>query len=327
MSDPTTVEAMTNPTPNSCVEVKCDCNTMWSMAQQFSTLRLCESTGPYKAALIDDYAVRARRIAATYARFYLEKEDGGDPTKKGRFYWMALGAFASKTVACTLEAWQVKTMAATVSKEVKDGLGKGNLWLFCDISGWHWYYSMYPGSFDMCLGSRNTDNYVKPVQEQMKRLPWKGKALPIIKNLSVSPQIKNGFEKVKNFENETQDKRRPSIQLGHLLDIANHEQGVILQPLIYDDPDFAGWIKTQRSWYAHWASPPLQLVFTHACDTKNPELKSVAPEDTELENFKSRMRWITSAANHFHRLMQRNKALMEGELQIMAGWVNLPDKA
>jgi hypothetical protein len=24
---------------------------------------------------------------------------------------------------------------------VTDGLGKGNFWLFCDISGWHWYYA------------------------------------------------------------------------------------------------------------------------------------------------------------------------------------------
>ncbi|HEY8101645.1 MAG TPA: hypothetical protein VIF82_12910 [Burkholderiaceae bacterium] len=327
MSDPTTIEAMTNPTPNSCVEVKCDCNTMWSMAQQFSTLRLCDSTESYKATLINDYAVRARRIAATYARFYLEKEEGGDLTKKGRFYWMALGAFASKTVACTLEAWQVKTMAATISKEVKDGLGKGNLWLFCDISGWHWYYSMYQSSFDMCLGSRNTDNYVKPVQEQMKRLPWKGNALPVIKNLQVSKEIKAGFAKVQEFETTSDAKKRPAIQFAHLLEIANHEQGVILQPLIYDDPDFAGWIKTQRSWYAHWASPPLQLVFSHVCDTKKTELKSVAPDDTELENFKSRMKWIQAAAKDFHRLMQFQKEYMEGELRTMAGWVNLPDKS
>ena len=139
MADSTTVEVATNATPNSCVDVQCDCNTMWSMAQQFSYLRLCDDRGAFKASLIKDYAVRARRIAATYARFYLEKEVGGDPAKKGRFYWMALGAFASKTVACTLEAWQVRAQATFMSKTTKEGLGKGNFWLFCDISGWHWY--------------------------------------------------------------------------------------------------------------------------------------------------------------------------------------------
>jgi len=100
---------------------------------------------------------------------------------------------------------------------------------------------------------------------------------------------------------------------------------VILQPLIYDDPEFAGWIKTQRAWYANWASPPLQLVFTHACDTDKPELKSVAPEGTELENLKSRMKWIGEAAKQFHGLMQRNTAFMESELRTIAGWVNMPD--
>ncbi|WP_157451420.1 DUF2515 family protein [Caldimonas taiwanensis] len=51
--------------------------------------------------------MRARRLAAIYARFYPELEDGGKPQWKGRFYWMALGAFASKTVACSLEMVRV----------------------------------------------------------------------------------------------------------------------------------------------------------------------------------------------------------------------------
>lgn len=38
------------------------------------------------------YAARARRIAATYARFYLETEGGGDTDKLGCYCWMALGA-------------------------------------------------------------------------------------------------------------------------------------------------------------------------------------------------------------------------------------------
>ncbi len=317
----TTVEVMTNRTPNSCVDVHCDCNTMWSLAQQFSTKRLCIETGQHKGQLVEDYVVRAKRIAATYARFYLEQEEGGDPAKKGRFYWMALGAFASKTVACNLEYWRVKIL-----KTVKEGLGKGNFWLFCDISGWHWYYSKSPDSFDMCLDSRNAENYVKQVKAQMNHLPWKDKALPAIKNLAVSKEIKAGFAKVKEFEAISNPLKGPKLQLAHLLDIANHEQGVILQPLIYDDPEFAKWTKTQRAWYANWASPPLQLVFTHACDTDKPKLESVAPEGTKLEILESRMTWIKAAANKFHFLMQTETRLMESELNIIAGWVDMPDK-
>ncbi|WP_111640711.1 DUF2515 family protein [Marinimicrobium alkaliphilum] len=62
---------------------------------------------------------RARRIAATYARFYLETEDGGDPSKLGRCYWMALGTFASKTVACLLDTWQLN---ASYAEHFFDGM-------------------------------------------------------------------------------------------------------------------------------------------------------------------------------------------------------------
>ena len=325
MADPTTVIATTNTTPNSCVDVKCDCNTMWSMAQQYSYLRLSDEIEPFKSKLVKDYAVRARRISATYARFYLEQEDGGDMKKKGRFYWMALGAFASKTVACTLEAWQVR-LQAQATRKTKDGLGKGNFWLFCDISGWHWYYCKYPDTFDMCLGSRNAANYASAVKAQVAKLPWSGEALPKIKQMAVSSHIKTGFAKVKEFENQADARRHPAIQFAHLLAIADHEQGVILQPLIYDDKDFVYWLEVQRSAWVRWASPSLELVFSSASGTDNAALKSVAPKETKLEDLNSRMKWIGQAAEKFHELMRRETTYMENELRTMAGWVALADK-
>jgi hypothetical protein len=326
VADPTTLEAMTNTTPNSCVDVNCDCNTMWSMAQQYSYLRLSDEIAPFKSKLVKDYAVRARRIAATYARFYLEQEDGGDTAKKGRFYWMALGAFASKTVGCTLETWQVQTQATVMSKTTKEGLGKGNFWLFCDISGWHWYYCKHPKTFDMCLNGRNAANYATAVKAQVAKLPWSGEALPKINQMAVSPHIKTGFAKVKEFENQADARRRPAIQFAHLLAIADHEQGVILQPLIYDDKDFVYWLELQRSPWVRWASPNLELVFSTACSTDTAALKSGAPKGTKLESFKSRMDWIQDAAREFHKLMQTERGYMEGQLRTMAGWVALADK-
>ena len=319
------VEARTNEVHQSCTDATCNCDTMWSLAQQFSCLRLSENSGDFKARLIRNYAVRARRIAATYARFYLETEVGGDASKKGRFYWMALGAFASKTVACTLEAWQVKTQAM-MFKDTKEGLGKGNLWLFCDISGWHWYYSNHPSSFDACIKSRNSKNYVKAVKQQVEKMPWSTAALPKINYMSVSKEIKAGFSKVKIYETETNPKKKESLQLAHLLDIADHEQGVILQPLIYEDPDFSFWVRLQRKWYVNWATPNLELVFNHACSTDHDEVKSEAPSDTVLESFRSRMSWISSAANQFHKLMRTQKNHMENEIRLMAGWVTMADK-
>lgn len=327
MADASTMEAITNTTPKSCVDVNCDCNTMWSLAQQFSSMRLCVETGEHKGKLVEDYAVRARRIAATYARFYLELEDGGDPKKIGRYYWMALGAFASKTVACTFEAWQVRAMSMGIDT-VWEGLGKGNFWLFCDISGWHWYHNNHRTSFDKCISQRNSNNFAKEVKAQIEKLPWNGAVLPIIKYLSLSPEVKDGFAKVREFEETDEDDKveRNKIQFSHLIAIAKHEQGVILQPLIYDDPAFSAWVRQQRSWYVQWASPNLELVFTHQCSNTHLEFKSVAPKDTQLENLLSRMEWINLAARKFHELMRQRPSFMLSALSNIAGWVDLPDR-
>jgi hypothetical protein len=326
MSDSTTVTAATNTKPNSCVDVHCDCSTMWSMAQQFSTLRLSTKTADFKATLVKDYAVRARRISATYARFYLEQEEGGNLRHKGRYYWTALGAFASKTVACTLETWQLWAQSNVLrAKKTRDGLGKGNFWLFCDISGWHWYHSRYGSSFETCLEERNAANFVPAVKAQVAQLPWSAEALGKINQMRPSKYVREGFGKVKEFEQSTDKRKQPAIQMAHLLAIANHEQGVVLQPLIYEDPDFAWWVQAQRSAWVNWASPNLELIFTNACKSDAAELKSVAPAGTKLEDFPSRMTWITQAANKFHALMQKKTAQMEAELSVIAGWVDSPD--
>ncbi|NQE49183.1 DUF2515 family protein [Herbaspirillum rubrisubalbicans] len=320
MGDLVKTVAPTNTTEKSFTEVACDCNDMWSIVQQFSTIRLCEQKGKGSGKILQAYSTRAKRIAATYARFYLETEDGGNADFKGRHYWMALGAFASKTVACSLDMLRVEML-----QTVFQGLGKGNLWLFYDISGWHYYYNKYRQSFDLCINQRNAAKYLQPVQEQMNFYPWKDEALPKIKNMSDCAYIKVAFQKTSEFEGQKNVSKRPPIQMANLLAIADHEQGVILQPLIYEDPDFAKWVRRQRWMLIQWASPDLQLVFNHACDTKNVLLKSVAPDDTVLENLKSRMFWISAAASKFHHLMQTQTAYMEKELHAIADWVNLSD--
>jgi hypothetical protein len=244
---------------------------------------------------------------------------------------MAIGAFASKTVACTFNTLQVEVMAWAVDT-VWEGLGKGNFWLFCDISGWHWYRNMYPKSIDQCLQARNAQNYIKEVKAQVDQLPWKDEALPIIKQLQVSKEVIAGFKKVDAFEKASKSKR-PDIQFDHLLRIAEHEQGIILQPLIYEDKDFADWIAIQRA--LSWVSPEVELIFTHACSESNTKLKSVAPKGTELENLESRMSWIRDAAGEFHRLMQtqpefmelmqKQLTFMELEIAKMAGWKDMQD--
>ncbi|MCE2026839.1 DUF2515 family protein [Sessilibacter corallicola] len=347
--------------------VEITCKTYWSKAQEFSIIRMSERVGFNEYDLVDWYEIRAKRIAATYARFYLETEDGGDPSKLGRYYWMALGAFASKTVGCILGSVSVilnDIHGRFSSEEVADGLGKGNLWLFMDISAPHWFYNHYPENFFngmACVNSRDAKNLEPPIQTVVDSMPWSEKSLPIINNMAISGSLKKGFEYVVEIEIATDDQVKRDLQLKHLLEIANHEQGVILQPLIYEHPEFAKWSRWQRElksrsmeakayaeerlsnpWnaltlrrdlYLYIGSslltmtiPSFELVFSHACEIDDGEFKSIAPDDMQVENFRSRMDWIEKAAKQFHRLMGEKPEYMHSELQHMAGWVNARDK-
>ena len=107
----------TNDKLNSYAKMTIKCDVKCSLAQQYTYKRLMESAqkdefgyGVGDWTLLDSYWARARRIAATYARFFLEQEDGCKSCKDkdgniidltGRFYWMGLGAFAVKTVLIT----------------------------------------------------------------------------------------------------------------------------------------------------------------------------------------------------------------------------------
>jgi hypothetical protein len=335
MAEPTPVNGV-NDAPAKTQQVTITCNELWSSAQQFSYRRLSDrkSDGTYK--LIGLYAARARRISATYARFYLETEDGGDPSKKGRYYWMALGAFASKTVACLLDGFQLNasyfmgkaTFGGIDGHNIANGLGQGNLWLFGDIAPAHWFYSHYPHHFFNgmdCIHKRHCDRLVEPVKSHVKALPWSGKSLGKIKYFEASPDLIEGFEYVVQIEQMAPSPGRRAKQMEHLLVIADHEQGAVLQPLIYEDPDFSKWTKRERSPWIRWMSPTYELVFSHECSTGDTALKSVAPDDLEIENFRSRMAWIRNAAEKFHGLMETKTSYMEAELRTMAGWKNSAD--
>ncbi|MDR3029204.1 MAG: hypothetical protein LBV35_12210 [Acinetobacter sp.] len=315
----------TNQKQDSCTEVSLSCDHLWSMAQQFAYARLCNKKEGNKIVLSRIYNTRAKRIAATYARFYLETEVGGNPKLKGRYYWMALGAFASKTVACSLNDPRVAAI-----QTVFEGLGKGNFWLFMDVACWHWYWSNYPRSFNVCATKRDAEQCVPQVKAVLDKLPWATEALKAVQRFKYNDNIKEGMLKVQEFEQTVSRTERPTIQFEHLMAVANHEQGNVLQPLIYEDKDFAKWVGRQRRPGLKQISPTLRLVFSHACSTDDSRLESVAPDDTILENFKSRMDWIKNAAKQFHDLMQGtkqeiDKVYMEQELKTIASWVNHKD--
>ncbi len=177
----------------------------------------------------------------------------------------------------------------------------------------------------VCLDKRDANQLEERVKAIMEDLPWAAESLSRIKYFKPSPDMREGFEKVLQIERTNAGALRSELQLEHLLAIADHEQREILQPLIYNDPVFKKWLIRERQWWIRWASPTYQLVFTHQCSERDPQLKSVAPGDMKVEEEKSRMAWIEKAANKFHELMNDEEVHMLNELRIMATWVNSPD--
>ncbi len=272
MADCIKAKSRTNDRPDSAKEVKVDCRYLWSVAHAFSYTRLSEATdNEHVFDLLDCYSSRARRIAATYARFYLEMEQGCDKGKKGRFYWMALGALASKTVACILDTWQLKASFDAgfvadipIPKEyelmqIAEGLGVGNLWLFMDVATWHWGFANFPQHYFRgmnCEAKRNTDTLLDNCPQSgveggayttvNQELPWASYALPRINKLQSTPYIKKGMQLAEKIENATDKDLRQNLQLQHLIEVANHEQEMILQKLIYTHEGFKNWLQIER---------------------------------------------------------------------------------
>lgn len=390
MAENAKVTGTTNPESNTCVDLQCNCNIIWSLAQQFAMRQLVTHAPVHNhmpdyregdrhvsgaqiekgtPAFVSDSEVRARRIAAAYARVFLEDFHLGDKSKIGRFYWLGLGAFASKQVAATLALWQVRY--AGHYTELRAGLGRGNLWLFNDVLAWFYVYAAGSDTFEQCFRSRDSRHLVDQVNANFSRqvdyaksinkVPFeidgetgeKKKQLGYLQSTSI---IAEGFKKVKEWESSS-SKERPDIAFDHLLLIAQHEQGEVLQGLIYDDPDFAKWLHVQRGMLAtsddtainhsvdaaqYGASdgseivlapviralvPSLQLVLTSEDTTDNAEFRSDAPDRLILEQYRKRMDWIQNAANKFHGLMQgTRRQSMFDYLENIKGWGDRPDR-
>ncbi|KVC78079.1 DUF2515 family protein [Burkholderia ubonensis] len=378
----------TNPERDTCVDAQCDCKIIWSLAQQFSMRQIVTNVPTHNhmpdyregeshasgtqlekqtPTFVSDPEVRARRIAAAYARVFLEEFHLGDTSKIGRFYWLGLGAFASKQVAATLALWQVKYAGRW--SELRAGLGRGNLWLFNDVLAWFYAYAAGADTFFKCVDSRDSKQFVDQVATNFTR--QKGFAESIDKipcvidgetgvkmekrgYLRSTPIIVDGFTKIKEWE-AASGLDRPKKAFKHLIYIAKHEQGEVLQGLIYDDQEFKWWLKNQRGALAtsddtaiknsmeamkyglsdgselalspviRALVPNLQLVLTPDYKTDKIEFKSDAPDRMVLEDYQKRMDWITSAAEKYHNLMKVKKEAMIGYLEVIKGWGDEPD--
>lgn len=310
-------------------QVEITCDHLWSLAQVQAIKRLSTYRKQYrlfgdtKWMLEADFSVRAARIAGTYASFYLEKEDGGDEKLKGRFYWMGLAAFASKQVMCGLDFTTLANFAMPIGRPVvdigKNGLGKGNFWLFQDIFCWHWFYSKYPKKFEECSGERNSEAFDPKVKSALKNLPWAEESLAVIDNFKVKKEVVDAFLMIKQTEEESSGGERQELQFNSLLATANHEQLNILQPLIYEDPVFKTLLDVQKKAEGLPLLPLRSAAFSTACDVKEPELREQMIEG-DLYSAQDRMEFIKKIAVKYHGLMKSKKEYMERTITEISAW-------
>lgn len=345
-------EGKTNTEENSCKDLQCDCPTYWEIHQQEAMKRVSNLKDAKKNLykLEPGYEARARRIASVYAKIYLEQENHGNKQLIGRYYWMGLGAFASKTVAAVfkhgLTMWGYKWVPIGLIRDPVHSFAKGNLWLFMDIAPWHYAWSMSPSSFNLCRTQRNVSKFTH-IKEEVRNVPWSS-CLPIIKHLQSTSEITEAFGILPEIESVFKRKgvsrknnflKASKNLFEHLLAIAVQEQRNILQELVWKD-----WkVQAQATLQSYTKLPDSTLVLSsdYSVDAVKPNRhgeyegrhagvldklpESVYSEPlahTKVQDYDSRMEWIQKAAKKYHRLMlsDTGRPFLEKELAIIATW-------
>ncbi|WP_171498161.1 DUF2515 family protein [Acinetobacter bereziniae] len=278
-------EGNTNTEENSCKTLQCDCLTFWEIHQQEAMKRVSNlQNGKRNSYKIEPgYEARARRIASVYAKIYLEQENHGNKQLIGRYYWMGLGAFASKTVAAVfkhgLTTWGYKWISIGLIRDPVHSFAKGNLWLFMDIAPWHYAWSMSSKSFDDCKEKRDVAKFTH-IKEEVLNIPWSN-CLPIIQNLKCTDEIREAFGYLSSIENNFKRKGKTRKQnfndssktlFEHLLAIAVQEQRNILQELVWKDWKVEAQATLQR--YTNVPDSTLVLSSDYFVDAVKPIRKS-----------------------------------------------------
>lgn len=284
--DPKTLTwySKTNKRENSCTPVTCGCPLWFELHQQTAIKLLSNHTKNNEYKLEPGYEARAKRIAAIYAHLFLETlvlDDKAHPKQpikfgntnlRGRFYWMGLGAFASKTMAMVFG--DIRTQLGYSASHLTDKiraeklesekiyiqhslniLAKGNLWLAMDIIPWHLAWANDKAGFKDCIAGRDFSQFphLKPAIDS---LPWASSVPNMINQLRYTPEIYGAFvfglnkiEEVFGNKKYTEQKKFDEAKddlLYHLKQIAIQEQKNILQKICWNDSKLRQNVRLQR---------------------------------------------------------------------------------
>lgn len=312
-NDPKTLTwySKTNQNENSCTTAQCDCKTFYELHQQTAIKLLSNHVKSNHYKLEPGYEARARRIAAIYAKTFLEIGYYGNSNLVGRFYWMGLGAFASKTMAMVFkanrsvlgynssDAIEVVYIGGTLNiRESLNVLAKGNLWLAMDIIPWYLAWAQDKESFKKCINSRDLSKFTN-LKPAINSLPWASSVPKILsfkgKQLGVTTEIDNAFnthlkeiEKIfNNPEYKTEDtrfKKAATPLFDHLMQIAIQEQKNILQKICWSDQALRDNVKAQRGFFTSMVA--IDQTLGLSSDIKVGDLKDRRKKEYDVKKLK-----------------------------------------
>lgn len=312
-NDPKTLTwySKTNQNENSCTTAQCDCKTFYELHQQTAIKLLSNHVKDNHYKLEPGYEARARRIAAIYAKTFLETGYYGNSNLVGRFYWMGLGAFASKTMAMVFkanrsvlgynssDAIEVVYIGGTLNiRESLNVLAKGNLWLAMDIIPWHLAWAQDKEGFKKCMNSRDFKEF-KHLKPAIDSLPWSGSVPKILsfkgKQLGVTTEIDIAFnthlkeiERIfNNSEYKTEDtrfKKAATPLFDHLMQIAIQEQKNILQKICWSDQALRDNVKAQRGFFTSMVA--IDQTLGLSSDIKVGDLKDRRKKEYDVKKLK-----------------------------------------
>lgn len=312
-NDPKTLDwtSRTNQNENSCTTAQCDCKTFYELHQQTAIKLLSNHVKDNHYKLEPGYEARARRIAAIYAKTFLETGYYGNSNLVGRFYWMGLGAFASKTMAMVFkanrsvlgynssDAIEVVYIGGTLNiRESLNVLAKGNLWLAMDIIPWHLAWAQDKEGFKKCMNSRDFKEF-KHLKPAIDSLPWSGSVPKILsfkgKQLGVTTEIDIAFNQhLTKIEEIFNDPKNDTEQLKfenaasylkkHLMQIAIQEQKNILQKICWSDQALRDNVKAQRGFFTSMVA--IDQTLGLSSDIKVGDLKDRRKKEYDVKKLK-----------------------------------------
>lgn len=281
----------TNIQHQSCSIANCACIKMWEILQQKAMISLSNPKDNNNGFKLEaGYEAKARRCAAIYAQIYLEQLNGKSHLM-GRYYWMGLGAFASKTVAAIFDDFIAQLGASaddiiqSLSKKKYNldnygisgihSFAKGNFWLFMDVAVWHFAWNLSPADFEKCHSKRTSENY-QHIRKSFDNLPWV-KDINQIKYLESTPEIQKAFltdlKKIEIIFNRYKTNRIAQFTnartdlFNHLMAIAKQEQWNILQKIVWNDKVVKKGAEMQRI----AGIPKAQLILSHEYNPAMPK--------------------------------------------------------